>query len=761
MSDRLPRSNSQSQLPNYGQGQSDNKKDVDKKKDGAPAQSDKNTGQGHSDKNKAAPQMKSKEEKKVKAPSESNSDDGGVEYGANFANIMFGGKQDERVEINTFERMFLGAKPSQAAQKFKNENESSSEDDVMPHQAKMPKSPRQQQSDHKEKSSAKKVPKLSLPKLGNALGNLAPDRREMTISPRKTNRETHRNTQDSTSSTRNTASTAGTTTTNTTATTAHTAVGNAAILHTTSVVTAPLWQPASPRSQWNTTSQLNPPATANPKDTNIATTDITTSPASWTPTSPRSKNSSNTQSPSVKTKTQQGTETKASVAKGEKDRTSATVKENTAQKTAAVKERTVGSVYADDLSEQSIKTINLALSGTIVSGADLAELLVCFQSCGYKKPLAGSSIDSILRLGMTVKNFPDSKDSEKTSDVNIIEKVSEPFIKKYYDTPKIEALRIAAMQKYDEGNLKVPDELKKKNAPDLRDIKTYSDAMRPLVKMVSKEIMGELMNLSDAPMHDQVKELLKGIDACVIKWSKESGGIEKEKLISARKSAISAYIATRSFMKIWIDAFAKDPELKKYIHMTAYLTTMLTTRSDKFFYSVMSNAVDQDNEQRKLLEESKNAIAFSSLGKPKKVKGKQFANPEQRAERRAIKKEVDNFLSQFDESLFDSNFSQYLQTIVASSKENTLSFRTNPAQFALDNLDGYWFSIDSTDGGDLYKESATIRELEQLLKIKIDSDKADDSGETTTSTEATSTTTTTNTNPTQASSEEDTSPRKQ
>ena len=68
MSDRLPRSNSQSHLPNYGPGQSDDKsKDVGNKKDGAPAKSDKNAGQGHSDKNKAAPQMKSREEKKVKA----------------------------------------------------------------------------------------------------------------------------------------------------------------------------------------------------------------------------------------------------------------------------------------------------------------------------------------------------------------------------------------------------------------------------------------------------------------------------------------------------------------------------------------------------------------------------------------------------------------------------------------------------------------------------------------------------------------------
>ena len=744
MTDRLPRSNSQSQLPNYGQDQSDTKKDVDKKKDGAPAQSDKNTGQGHSDNNKAAPKMKSKEEKKVKT--------------------LNARDPDEEVNVpDTFGRLFLGKGPSAAARKFEGSDESSSEDSAGQSESKTLKSPSQQQSDKKEKTANNKVPKLSLKNLGNALASLASDRRDMAISPRKTRRETNRNTQDTIFSTSNTAATEGTTTTSTTTTTttANTAVGDAAIPRTNTVVTVPLWQPASPRSEWNTTSQSNPPASAKSKGTNTTATTTTTSQASWIPTSPRSKNSSNTQSPSVKTTTQAEAETKASVVKEGKNTSLATASENTASKTATVKEKAVGSVYADDLSEQSIKTINLALSGTIVSGADLAELLVCFQSSGYKKSMESSSIDSILRLGMTVKDFPDPKDSEKTIDVNIIEKVSEPFIKKYYDTPEIEELRISAMQKYDEGNLKVPDELKKKNPSNLRDIKTYSDAMRPLVKMVSKKIMGEMMNLSDAPMHDQVKELLKGIDACVIKWSKESGWTDKEKLILARKSAISAYIATRSFMKIWFDAFAKDPELKKYIHMTGYLTTMLTTRSDKFFYSVMSHAVDQDNEQRKLLEERKNAIAFSSLGKPKKVKGKQFANPEQRAERRAIKKEVDNFLSQFDVSLIDSNFSQYLQKTVASSKENILSFRTNPAQFALNNLHDYWFSIDSTDSGDLYEESATIRELEQLLKIKIDSDKADDSGETTTSTEATSTTTTTNTNPTQASSEEDTSPRKQ
>ena len=716
MSDRLPRSNSQSHLPNYGQGQPDDKnKDVDKKKDGATGQSGKNTGQGHADKNQAAPQMKSKE-KKEKASSESDSD--------------YGGKAPD-----TFGKLFLGKGASVAARKFGDSDESSSEDGAAQSKSKALKYPRQQQSDKKPTNN--KVPKLSLKNIGNVLASLASDTPAMTISPRKTKRETHRNTQDSNSSTSNTAASGGTTNTTNTL--------NATVSdRTTKIVEVPLWQPASPRAEWNATSQSDLPASAKFKETN--------------------------------TTTQTGAETKASSAKAEKNTTLATGNENEVSNTAVVKEKVIGSVYADDLSAQSTNTINLALSGAVVSGADLAELLVCFQSGGYKKPMESGVINSILRLGMTVKDFPDPHNPGNTIDVNIIEKVSEPFIKKYYDTPEIEKLKIAAMQKYDAGNLKVPDELKKKNPNELRDIKAYSDAMTPLVKMVSKEIMGETMNLSVAPMHNQVKELLKGIDACVIKWSKASGGVDKEKLIFARKSAISAYIATRSFIKLWFDVFAKDPALKKYIHMTGYLTTMLTTRSDKFFYSVMSNAVDQDNEQKKLLEEIKNATAFSSLGKQKKITGKQFATSEQRAERRAIKKEVDNFLSKFDESLIDSNFSQYLQATVASSKEDILSFRTNPAQFALDNLDDYWFSIDSTEGGNLYEESATIRELERLLKIKIKSETADDSGKTTTSTVATNTTTTTantttitanttttttNTNPNQASSEEDTSPRKQ
>lgn len=158
MTDRLSRSNSQSDLPNYGQGQQDDKnKDVGKKKDGATAQSDKNTGQGHADKNKAAPQMKSKE-KKEKTPAKSDSDDGAGQS-----------------ESNTL------------------------------------KSPRQQQSDKKEKTPNNNAPKAFLKNFGEAIASMTSDRRKMVTSPREKEGETPRNTHRAESggtTTRNTAATA-------------------------------------------------------------------------------------------------------------------------------------------------------------------------------------------------------------------------------------------------------------------------------------------------------------------------------------------------------------------------------------------------------------------------------------------------------------------------------------------------------------------------------------------------------------------------
>ncbi len=717
MTDRLPRSNSQSQLPNYGQGQSDNKKDVDKKKDGAPAQSDKNTGQGHSDNNKAAPQMKSKEEKKGREPTESGLNDGRGGYGANFEAILFPGEPGGAKASNTFERMFLGAKPSQVEQKLKNENESSSEDGAAQSESKALKSPRQQQPDNKEKSTNKKVSKISLKNIGNAIASLASDRAEMTISPRKTNRETHRNTQDSTSSTGNTASTAGSTTANTNATTANTAVGNAAIPHTTSVATAPLWQLASPRSERQPHAQPNLAASVKlTETTTTASTSITT--------------------------------TTNTIAVDENTKTKPVVTQQ--------KPKPGGAVPISLLTSEAKKVLEQVQAGKEITGDQLAELLVCVQSRGYTVPLTPELTDVILRNGMVV-SVPDSKypnDPDKEIKINIIELTSTPFMEKYLNTKKMGSLRRKLVSMYKEIYMKLPSNLKNLTAKELRKKDEFTQAMRPLIEPFLKDYIGEELSLSDSRFPEEFKKLLIGIDQRVTYWGEVTKNMpyEKEKinpklLFEARKSAIAAYVCTRSIIPIWRIAINTDPDFasNKLELFTAYLNTLLTTQIDELYFDVMQQALNQDKAQIELLEAHTRAAKLKAKEKSRKnrihdvkkenltktggesgvTRGKEKAslrlqkNIEKNNSSRvavleqARRREVDALLKGTGVVVFDAQFVHHLKdTVINLERVDYKNFKNNPTGFTLNKLNEFIF-----DNGPKYDAENILKLKEKLEKL--------------------------------------------
>ena len=716
MTDRLP-SNPQSHLPNYGQGQPDDKKkDVDKKKDGATGQSGKNAGQAHADKNQAAPQMKSKE-KKEKGPSESDSDDGSVGYGDNFGNILFGAKQGEVVSNNTFQRLFLGAKPSPAEQKFKNENESSLEDGAAQSESKALKSPRQQQPDNKEKSTNKKVSKISLKNIGNAIASLASDRAEMTISPRKTNRETHRNTQDSTSSTGNTASTAGSTTANTNATTANTAVGNAAIPHTTSVATAPLWQLASPRSERQSHGQPNLAASVKlTETTTTASTSITT--------------------------------TTNTIAVDENTKTKPVVTQQ--------KPKPGGAVPISLLTSEAKKVLEQVQAGKEITGDQLAELLVCVQSRGYTVPLTPELTDTILRAGMVV-SVPDSKypnDPDKEIKINIIELISTPFIEKYLNTKKMGSLRKKLVSMYKEIYMKLPSNLKNLTAKELRKKDEFTQAMRPLIEPFLKDYIGEELSLSGSRFPEEFKKLLIGIDQRVTYWGEVTKNMpyEKEKinpkiLFEARKSAIAAYVCTRSIIPIWRIAINADPDFasNKLNLFTAYLNTLLTTQIDELYFDVMQQALNQDEAQIKLLEAHTRAAKLNAKEKSRKnrihdvkkenltktggesgvTRGKEKAslrlqkNIEKNNSSRvavleqARRKEVDLLLRGTGAVVLDAKFYHHLKDIVINlERVDYQNFKNNPAGFTLEKLNEFVF-----ENGPEYDAGNILKFKEKLDKL--------------------------------------------
>jgi len=671
MTDRLSKRDSQSNLPNYGQGQPDDKnKDVDKKKDGATGQSGKNTGQGHADKNQAAPQMKSKK-KKEKASSESDSD--------------FGGKAPD-----TFGKLFLGKGASVAARKFGDSDESSSEDGAAQSKSKALKSPRQQQSDKKPTNN--KVPKLSLKNLGNARASLASDRPEITISPRKTKRETHRNTQDSNSSTSNTAASGGTTNTTNTL--------NATVSdRTTNIVEVPLWQPASPRAEWNATSQSDLPASAKSTETTKTSTATTTSNTNTTTTTTTTTNTDIKKN--LATTVHEGGEKKVSK-----------VPENKASATSS-------EVNASLLPADVRQTIYSLLNGHVVTGDQLAELLVSMESKGYTEPLETTRVDKILRAGMTVEGLDDPENSDKKLKVNIIELVLNALKKDFFNAGDIEKFTDQIAIQYKKIAKNLTPKMKETVVRELRKNKEFVSLMKPLAVPFIEKFFGKELKLSSSGFSPEFNNFLQGIDKYIIEWAKATGNVQPDVLLNARKSAIAAFTGTRGITIIMQTQLLKDANFKadRLDLLSAYLNTVMTTQTDDFYFDIMSNSKNQDEAQKKLINAHKKGSALNQRGKslesrrekisslafpdvPSSPREKTKSTKKEKLEKKSESLEVyrqnirngaiKNFRKESKIKNIDPDFSRYFrESLWRVSRPQYQQFKDSPAEYMLRTLEEY------------------------------------------------------------------------
>ncbi len=679
MSDRLSRSNSQTNLPNYGQGQHEDKnRDVGNDKSGASAKLDKDTGQAHSEKNDTPPQMRSKEGKKDKEPSDSDSDDRGESSGA-------------------FGRLFLGAKPSQAARNFKNDEDSSSEDDVMSHQNKVPQSPRQQQSDSKEKNSNKKVPKLSLENLGNALKSLASDRREMTISPRKNPKDTQRTGKDSNTgltdrSTRQakTTNTLGTTTTTTNTTTTTTTT---------------------------TTTQPNPRLAID--TAGISRTLTTRNPSGWLPSSPRLEahspgrsNSPSSEATGVTTTTNTGTTTNTPTG-NDMATPVASSKQATVNQTAEKKPPiTSGPVKAALLPLRVIATIHALRQGQSVTGDQIAELLVYVESRAYTLPLEEGRVNTILRGGMTVEELDDPADPGKKLKVNIIELVSETLINKHLNAKEVREFVATIATQYKEIAKKFTQEIKDASIKDLRKNELFVKLMKPLVNNFVEKFFGSEMKLSSSGFSPEFQNFLQGIDTRIIEWAKASEDVDPGLLFRARKSAIAAYIATRALTVIMREQLVTDKnyESDHLKILNGYLNTFLTTQTDQFYFDIMSRAKNQDNDQKTLLQAHMKASALkqdddSLKSRREHLREKSDTNTPISPRKEKLEKssshlealrsnkrlqEINDFYRDSKIKIRDADFTRYFRDhLISTTRENFKEFKNNGAEYMLKALNKY------------------------------------------------------------------------
>ena len=687
MTDRLP-SNTQSHLPNYGQGQPEDKnKDVDKKKDGAPGQSGKNAGQGHADKNQAAPQMKSKE-KKEKAPIESDSDDGSVGYGDNFGNILFGAKQGEVVPNNTFQRIFLGAKPSPAEQKFKNDSYSSSEDDVTSHQEKSPQSPRQPQSNQKEKPAKNIVPKLPLKNLGNPPANPPSDRPEITASPRQTPKDK----KDSNSSEKewiaitNTYPTPRGTTTST----------------STSATTTTITQ-STPRGEKNTIST--------PRSfLNLLTG------KKKTKKMPEEK-----QSDLI-------TKTKVSETKAPES-----VKKTTLTPTA----------MASVLTASAREAIDCALSGEAPTGDQLAELVMCTNSHGYTKPIIDGEVKTILRGTLVIGDFEvKNNDGTEKININIVELVQKALIESHLDTGKLQRVINKIVLMYKEIAPNLPPEIERIPPKDLRKNEIFVKLMKPLTDLFLHEIFGEEMKLSKSSFSKEYRNFLSSIDAGVVRWANAIGNVDPDLLFRLRKSAIAAYINTRGIQPT-VNATLKGLPLEvltsprsgsnnfdeekfeseKLGMLNRYLATVINQEIELFYFDIMGHTENQGKEQEEKLRAFGKAYAISENAiSPRKAEKRLEKESENQKNKRYVirSKEVSLFMKESGIKSIDSNFFRYLRDELSKEPRlNYVKFKESKAEYILGVLDRYI----KNNSEKLKKEVNFVQPLRKELEILVAQEK--------------------------------------
>ena len=688
MSDRLSRSNSQSDLNNYGQGQQDDKnKDVDKKKDGATGQSGKNAGQGHAEKSTAAPQMKSKE-KKEKASSESDSDDGGVGYGDNFENVLFGEKQGEVAPNNTFKRMFLKAKPSQAAIDFKKEEESSSVDGNARSEGKTLKSPRQQQSESKEKTANNKVPKLPLKNLGNTPANPPSDRPEITASTRQTPRDK----KDSNSSEKewiaitNTYPTPRGTTTST----------------STSATTTTITQ-STPRGEKNTLST--------PRNfLNLLT---------------------------GKKKTKKMPEEKQSEFNKK-------TKVSEIKATESVKKPTLTpTAMASVLTASAREAIDCALSGETLTGDQLAELVMCTNSHGYTKQIIDGEVKTILRGALVIGDFEVKNNGEMEKiNINIIELVQKALIQSHLDTEKLQRVINQIVLMYKEIAPNLPPEIERISPKDLRKNEIFVKFVKPLTDLFLHEIFGEEMKLSKSSFSIEFRKFLSSIDAGVVRWANVIGNVDPDLLFRLRKSAIAAYINTRGIQPI-VNATLKGLPLEvltsprsgsnnfdekkfeseKLGTLNRYLATVINQEIELFYFDIMSHTENQGKDQEERLKAYGKAYAISENTISSKKAGKRLEkeSENQKNKRYAIRsKEIGLFMKESGIKSIDSNFFRYLREELSKEpRPNYLKFKESKAEYILGFLDKYI----KNNSEKIKKEVNFVQSLRKELEVLVAQEK--------------------------------------
>ncbi len=391
-------------------------------------------------------------------------------------------------------------------------------------------------------------------------------------------------------------------------------------------------------------------------------------------------------------------------------------------------------VSASDLSPKVLSYLNVTIQGDIsLTPERIGELLLAVETKGGKIKLGGDSINRILRGALIVRDFEPASGTNRR-DVNVIEKICEPFMFRHLDTPELDKIRKRFVSDFRKISKQFGDLSKQIPQKQWTKSSLMKDLMDPIMQPVISVICGNANSLDSSALPEQVKQLLLSIDKQVIAHFEANGTGKPADLLSARKSALIGFLSTRSLGYVWMVKTREEKTIKDadLIKLIGYMNSFVSNQIDEFVVNILLAQKDQPSEARRYIEIltrkstliSKPSVPKLSLtlGSPlagEKVlsarggsisSARELSAEQLKSEKAAQKKEkealmkmrlerarfVDKMAKESGLDKIDHNFYQYVKEIVVKmSRRGFDLFKADPVNSWIKYADKYYGKIEN------------------------------------------------------------------
>ncbi len=233
----------------------------------------------------------------------------------------------------------------------------------------------------------------------------------------------------------------------------------------------------------------------------------------------------------------------------------------------------------------------------------LGELLVYVQSRGGKAEIGSDARNSVLRGTLKITKYTTTS-GVYYEEVNVIKDFSQPFVSHLLTTGESEEVRLKLMRAFDKVAEKVNtlsqqgDDVR---TSDLLKNEEFITLMQPIVQIFMDYVCGIERTLASSRLPEPMKKLLLTIDKHLILWFEVCGTELPKHLLLLRQNAQVGFIATRSVTAVWRNRCDEELGLdasKKYAKMFAYLNACASNNLGDFVLDIISNQRAQPAEAR-------------------------------------------------------------------------------------------------------------------------------------------------------------------